>query len=85
MTGLEGSVCVCLCARVCVCVCLDVLECTVNVHGRAWMCMLAVPCVYAGMKVRTCVVFVCVCVCFCREIDGRWMESGSVSYPIQFN
>ena len=20
------------------CVCLDVLECTVNVHGRAWIC-----------------------------------------------
>lgn len=54
--------CVCVCVLVCVCVCLDVLECTVNVHGRAWMCMLAVACVYAGRKVRTCVVFVCVCV-----------------------
>lgn len=51
-----------MCVCVLVCVCLDVLECTVNVHGRAWMCMLAVPCVYAGTKVRTCVVFVCVCV-----------------------
>lgn len=75
-----------MCVCVLVCVCLDVLECTVNVHGRAWMCMLAVPCVCK--RVGRCARASCLCVCVFLQRD-RWEMDGErqhfLSHSIQLD
>lgn len=70
--------------RVCVCV-LDVLGCAVNVHTEVQTSALAV----FGLFTSVCICIVSVCLpgghSFVRGLDGRWMESGGIFYPIQFN
>ncbi len=89
-------VCVSVCVFVFVCVTLDVLECTVN-GQRAHINVDMYSCSFLLLRVDICILGVhmhwSVCVCVCEDLqviwgagrDVRWMESDSISYPIQFN